>query len=602
MNTAKLRARNEIPDEYKWNIQAMYPDEGKVESDISECLRIAGVLSDMQGKAAASPESLLRALDLYSDASRLIENAFVYAHMKHDEDNSDAKYTAMYGKTVSALTSFNAMTSFLDPEIISAGEKKITEFISAEPGLEKYSFMLETLMLRSEHMLTPDQEFVLASLGESLRAPDEIFTMLNDVDFDFGNIKDATGRLTPLTHGTFSRFLESDSREVRKTAYDALYSKYREFNNTISAVYNSSVKTDVTVASLRGYSSSLEAALSPENIPASVYDNLVKAVHKYLPAMHKYVGIRKRVLGVDELKMYDIYKPLIKPDDRKYTFEEAVDICCEALAPLGKEYVSVLRNGLLNEKWVDIYENKGKTSGAYSFGSYDSMPYILMNFSGELRDVFTLIHESGHSMHAYYTRKTQPYIYGSHSIFTAEVASTVNETLLIHCLMDNAETDHMKAYIINFYLEEFKSTLFRQTMFAEFEKMAHEHAESGESLTAEYLNGIYNDLNTSYFGEYMSADDMIQYEWSRIPHFYSAFYVYQYATGFSAANAIANLILSGGEKERSDYLKFLTTGASDYPIELLRIAGVDMDTEEPVLNALSAFSELVDTLDELLKG
>ena len=596
------KTRQEISKEYKWNIEAMYPDENEVYKDLKDGLAGATEFNGMQNSILSSPSSLANALELYSASIRKIEKAYVYSHMKHDEDNANTEYTEMYNKCIAALTELSSLTSFFVPELLESDIETVESYIDQESKLEEYRFMLESIMEKKEHTLNKDQEFILASLGDVLGAPDEIFTALNDVDMTFGSIRTKDGIDKPLTHASYTQFMEDENREIRKDAFYKLYNKYKEHNNTISTTYSFNVKQDVVISRLRNYSSSLEHALYSDKIPMDVYNNLISAVHKTLPAMHKYVGIRKKALNLDELKMYDVYRPLVKPEGLKYTFEEAVNIACEALSPLGDEYVSVLRNGILNQKWVDVYENKGKTSGAYSFGSYDSYPYILMNFTGDLRDIFTLVHEGGHSMHSYYTRKNQPYIYGDHSIFTAEVASTVNETLLINYLLSKCESKQMKSYLINFYIDEFKSTLFRQTMFAEFEKTVHEEVENGGVLTAEYLNSTYEKLNSEYFGPEMGKDDMIQYEWSRIPHFYRSFYVYQYATGYSAANAIANRILNEGQDAVNDYLSFLKTGSSNHPIELLKIAGVDMSKEEPVLSALKTFENLVDQLETILEG
>lgn len=602
MNKSKQITREEVDKKYKWNIEAMYSDERLVNIDINSGLQKASELESMQTFVMDSSENLLKALDTYVSASRFIEKAYVYAHMKRDEDNTNSKNTALYGKAVSALTEASAKMSFLIPEILSAKDETVTSYLSVDNRLKTYEFFLKKILSKKEHILTAEQEFIISSFGEALKASDEIFNVLNDADMVFGEVTDSSGSKVPLTHSTFSVLLESNSREVRKDAYYKLYTEYSKLNNTISTIYNYNLKKDIAISSIRNYSSTLEAALKPEKIPASVYDNLIDSVHKYLPDMHKYVEIRKHVLGISELKMYDIYTPLVIPDDVEYSLTDALNLIFKALSPLGKNYVEALRNGLIKEKWVDIYENKGKTSGAYSFGSYDSYPYILMNYNGRLKDVFTLVHESGHSMHSYYTRKNQPYIYGDHSIFTAETASTVNEVLLIRYMLDNADSNKEKAFFTSFYMEGFKSTLFRQTMFAEFEKTVHKYVESGESITPKYLNDTYKKLNTKYFGPHMSDDDMIQYEWSRIPHFYRSFYVYQYATGYSAANAIVNRILKEGESASQEYLSFLSSGNSDYPIELLKIAGVDMSTEEPVLSALSTFSELTEELYKLLKG
>lgn len=600
MNKYELKKRSEIADKDKWNLEAMYPDEAKWEEDLSTALKESEEFASLKGQLTDSAKNLFNALRLYADTMRKAENAFVYSRMRHDEDNTNTKYTEMNNKSLSTLAQISANISFFTPELLEADKDAIKGFIQELPALNEFSFMLDSIMLSKPHVLSSDEERIIAQLNESASAQDEIFTMFNDADLSFSKITNEDGIELELTHGNYIQFMESENREVRKNAFEAMYRRYKEFNNSISVMYNYNVKHDTIMSRLRRYKSTLDSELSGERIPLSVYDNLINAVHKNLSSMHKYMEIRKRALGLDELKMYDVYRPIVKPKGLDCSYEEAVDIACKALAPLGDEYVQTLRKGLTEDRWVDIYENKGKTSGAYSFGSYDSNPYILMNFSGELRDVFTLVHEAGHSMHSYYTRRTQPFIYGGHSIFTAEVASTVNETLLIHHLLKNAESHDMKKYLINFYIDEFKSTLFRQTMFAEFEKIAHETVENGGSLTAQLLNEEYDKLNTLYHGTAIEHDDFIQYEWSRIPHFYRAYYVYQYATGYSAANAIANRILIGGEAERNDYLKFLATGESDYPIELLKIAGVDMSTEQPVLSALSTFGNLVDELDQMI--
>ena len=602
MNSDKQKIRSEILTADKWNIDSMYSDSSAVLEDIGRGMAHAGHLASMQGHVMDSPASLLDALISYTEAFRAVENAYAYAHMKRDEDNTDTAGAELFGKVSMSLTALSSLTAFLDPEILSADPALVRSYIDKEPGLEVYRFLLMDLLKKRDHTLSREEEFIIASFGEVLRSSGNIFTALNNADLEFGTVTDADGTVKPLTHGTFVRFLESSSEKVRKEAYDKLYDKYISLNNTLTAVYSNSVRKDVVSAKLRHYSSALDAALTPDDIQLSVYDSLINAVHEHLPSMHRYTGIRRRVLGLDKMGMHDMYVPLAHPQDAHYTFEQAAEICCKALEPMGEEYVDAFRSGVLEKRWVDRYENKGKTSGAYSYGSYDSEPFILMNFAGTLRDIFTLIHEGGHSMHSWYTRQTQPYIYGDHSIFTAEVASTVNETLLIRYLMDHAENDEMLLYLVNFYIDEFKGTLFRQTMFAEFEKHAHELVESGGSLTAEWLNSEYGRLNSEYYGPEVTQDDKIRYEWSRIPHFYRAFYVYQYATGYSAANAIAERILTEGPSARDEYIRFLRSGSSDTPIELLRIAGADMSTEEPVRMALDVFDGLVDRLDELTKG
>lgn len=603
MNTAKFKTRDDIPASYKWSLDEMYPEQYLFEEDIRKSLELAEKLASMQGSVTKSPDALCESLDTYFSALRLIEKAYSYSRMKRDEDNSCASSVENCGKAMSAYTKIAAAVSFLDPEILSEDPELINQFIDENPALGVYSHYLKVLLSEREHTLSDSEEFILASLGDVLGSSGDIFTVLNNVDLDFGTVTNTNGAEVPLTVSSYISLMESPVREVRKQAFTQLFNGYKSHINTIAALYNNSVRKDTLTASLRKYDSCMQARLHPDNIPEIIYSNLIKAVRSHLPAFHKYVGIRARLLGMDKISMFDVYNRIIDSVDVHYTFEEAIDLVLKALAPLGEDYVSILRNGLINERWVDVYENKGKTSGAYSFGSYDSKPYILMNFSGRLRDVFTLIHESGHSMHSYYTRSNQPYIYGGHSIFTAEVASTVNEVLLINYLLDNCDDEDLRTYLINFYIDQFKGTLFRQTMFAEFEKYAHEYSESGGTLTAENLCARYQELNDDYYGEFMEKDDLIRYEWSRIPHFYRPYYVYQYATGFSAANAIARSILNeykngnGTNDALAGYKAFLCSGSSGYPIDLLIIAGADMSTEEPVMTALDIFDMLVDELD-----
>lgn len=600
MNTNELKTRSEMSDKYKWNIEAMYPDENEWHRDIEKALEKCRELESMKGHIADSPSSLLRSIKTLTETMRRVENAFVYARMRRDEDNSNPLYLEMTNKAFSVFSEISARSSFFTPELLEADPDTVRGYIDSEPELTVYSFMIETTLRKKLHVLDTACEELIAKLSEVIDAPSEAFNMLNNVDMSFGTVKDADGKSAELTHGNFISFLESESREVRRTAYEKLYKEFEKHNNTLSVLYNYAVKTDSVVSGIRNHGSSLEAALYGDNIPLSVYESLISAVHKSLPAMHRYTAVRKSRLAVDELKMFDMYVPITGKPARRFTFEEAVETACGALYPLGEEYVETLRIGLTEKRWIDVFENKGKTSGAYSFGSYDSMPYMLMNFTGELRDVFTLIHESGHSMHSCYTRKNQPFIYGGHSIFTAEIASTVNETLLINHLLDNTDDADMQAYLINFYIDQFKSTLFRQTMFAEFERIAHERVEKGGALTSDYLNAEYDRLNSLYYGSALSKDDYIKYEWSRIPHFYRSYYVYQYATGFSAAQAIAKGLLSGDKEKRQAYLQFLSSGDSDYPIELLKKAGIDMSSEKPVIDALNIFDELVRRLEEIL--
>ena len=439
----------------------------------------------------------------------------------------------------------------------------------------------------------------MAQLSEVTGATNDIFKMLNNADLTFGTVVDEDGDEVNLTHGNYITFMESQDRSLRKSAFTNMYEAYKAFINTIATTYNYNTKNDAVSARIRKYDSARQAALSSGNIPEEVYDNLIAVVNEYLPVLHRYIALRKKVLGVDELKMYDVYVPLVQLPKKEIPYEEALKMMQEGLSPLGAEYLSQVDKGT-KEGWIDVYENQGKTSGAYSFGSYDSKPYILLNYTNTLKDVFTIVHEMGHSMHSFYTRKTQPFAYGDHSIFTAEVASTVNESLLMQHLLAKETDAEMRKYLINYYIEEFRTTLFRQTMFAEFEMLTHREVENGGVLTAKWLCDVYDDLNKKYFGPALSEDEYIRYEWARIPHFYRAFYVYQYATGYSAATAISKRILTEGEPARKDYIEFLKSGSSDYPVALLKIAGVDMSSPEPIRMAMETFKGLVDELEKLL--
>ena len=554
---------------------------------------------DFAGRLTESADTLLAAFQKRDDIWRRLEKIYVYARMRRDENNAETKYQAMADHCNSVIAAVSASMAFFTPELLSASEETILAYIDAAPGLEIYRFAICDTMRQKAHILTQTEENILAQMSEITGATNDIFTMLNNADIKFGTIIDEDGDETEVTHGNFIKFMESHDRDVRKNAYNAVYDAYKELINTIASAYNYNTKTDVVSARIRKYESARAAALSGDNIPAEVYDNLVAEVHKNLPAMHRYVELRKKLLGVDKLYMYDMYVPLIKLPETSVSFEEGLDIMRDALQPLGEEYLTKMNKGI-EEGWIDVYENKGKTSGAYSFGCYDSYPYILLNYTDTLKDVFTIIHEMGHSMHSRYTRDEQPYIYGSHSIFTAEVASTVNESLLMQHLLRTEDEKEMRKYLLNMHLEEFRTTLFRQTMFAEFEDITHKAIESGETLTAEWMCQQYEDLNAQYYGSAVEKDDVIRYEWARIPHFYNAFYVYKYATGYSAATAISKKILTEGKPAAQDYIRFLKTGESDHPIELLKIAGVDMSSPLPVQQAMETFNQLLDEFESLL--
>lgn len=603
--------RNEIKDKYKWDIERMYPDENKWELDLNKCIEMSNDFLKYQGSVGENPSALLVQLEQSSNISRLFENVIVYARQRRDEDNANPKYIKMMGKAIDSASIISSNTAFFTPELISKDEDEIMSFLKIEPRLKIYEFMLASIFKEKKHILSSKEESLLANLADIRDASSEIFTMLNNVDLDFGIVKDKKGEEFNLTHGNYTKLMESDDRDLREEVYKQMYSKYKSLNNTLSVIYSYNVKNYVTSSKIRNYDDVLSYALDSENISPEIYRNLIDVVHAHLPSMYKYIKIKKRVLGIDDLGMHDIYLLITSLEDKKCSFEEAVNLCSIALSPLGDDYVKRFKKGVLNERWVDIYENKGKTSGAYSFGSYDSYPYILMNYNNEIDDAFTLIHEGGHSMHSIYTREKQPFIYGSHSIFTAETASTVNETLLINYLIDNAKNKKEKIYWVNKYIDAFRATVFRQTMFAEFELLTHTYVEKGGQLTAEWLNKKYDELNKLYYGPNVKEDEFIRYEWSRIPHFYRPFYVYQYATGYSAANAIAKSIVGTssefsndngnyGVRAKDDYIDFLKSGNSNYPIDLLKIAGVDMNSKNSIERAMEVFDIMVDELDSLI--
>lgn len=599
MGNKKLKNRKEIDSKYKWNIEAMYADDESWQKDIDDALKLTEDFAAYQGRLTESAQTLAAALKDKDDIWQKLEKAYVFARMKLDEDNRVGKQQSMHDKINSVIAKAAASMSFFTPELLSASDETLRGYVAEEPALKQYEFVIEDILREKQHVLSSEEENILAQMSEVTDATNTIFTMLNNADMKFGTITDEDGDQVELTHGNFITFMESHDRDVRKAAFTNVYEAYKSLINTISTTYSYNVKTDVVGARIRKYSSARASALSGGNIPEEVYDNLISVVHDYLPVLHRYIELRKKILGVDELKMYDIYVPLIELPKKEVPYEEALQIMKEGLAPLGEEYIERLSKGV-DAGWIDVYENEGKTSGAYSFGSYDSFPYILLNYTDTLKDVFTVVHEMGHSMHSSYTRENQPFTYGDHSIFTAEVASTVNESLLMQHLLSKETDKEMRKYLLNMYIEEFRTTLFRQTMFAEFEQLTHKYVEEGGSLTSEWMCEEYDKLNKAYFGPALSDDDYIKYEWARIPHFYRAFYVYQYATGYSAATAISKKILEEGAPARDAYKEFLKTGSSDYPVELLKIAGVDMGSREPVVLAMKTFEKLVDELEELL--
>ena len=578
----------------------MYASREDWEKDFSEAEAMAETFAGYSGRLGENAETLLGALRDRDAVWLKAERVYVYAQMKNDENNTVSLYQELSRRAQGLFSKISAATSFFVPELMDLPEETLQRYLLENADLQMYDYLLRNLMRQKQHVLPKEQEQILARFSEISGAPRQIFSMINNADMKFGTVTDEQGGETELTHGNYISMMESGSRDVRKQAYEAVYHAYTAQKNTLAATYYYNVRKNVISSGIRQYDSALLAELDGDNIPESVYRNLIRVINDHLGALHRYVKLRKKLLGVEELHMYDIYAPLVDMPDREVPYEEALETVRAAVAPLGDEYVRDLNQGL-EAGWVDVFENEGKTSGAYSFGSYDSMPYVLLNYNNKFKDAFTIIHELGHSMNSYYTRRKQPFIYGGHSIFTAEVASTVNECLLMQHLLKNCTDPKEEAWLLNIYIEEFRATVFRQTMFAEFELAAHEAVQNGEVLTAERLCSMYGELNKKYFGEEVVYDDLISMEWARIPHFYNAFYVYKYATGYSAAVAISTKILEEGAPARDAYLEFLAAGECDYPIELLRRAGADMSTTEVTESACRTFESLIDRLEELVK-
>ena len=588
--------RNEIPEQYKWKIEDLYADNDAWEADFTKLQQGMEDIKKYEGTLAKSAENLLSLMKKSDELNQLAENVYVYANQRLHEDTSNAYYQGLSGRAQMLLVQISECSSFVEPEILSIPENVLEEMLKEE-GLQVYKTYFGRLLRKKEHILSKEMEELLAGVDEVAEGAKDTFMMFNNADIKFPTITGEDGEPVEITHGKYIKLLESQNREVRKAAFEGLYESYGKFKNTLAAVYRSNVKQAGFFAKARKYKSSLEASLSGSAIPVEVYDSLIESVHAHLPALHEYVRVRKEKLGVDELHMYDLYVPMVGEADKKIPYEEAKEIVLNGLAPLGEDYVALLKKGF-SEGWIDVYENEGKRSGAYSWGAYGTHPYVLLNYQDTLNNVFTLAHEMGHALHSYHSDEAQEYIYAGYKIFVAEVASTCNEALLIRYLLDHSKDDKEKAYLLNYFLEQFRGTLFRQTMFAEFEKIAHGKSEAGEPLTAEVLCDIYYELNKKYFGEGVVVDEAIALEWSRIPHFYTPFYVYQYSTGFSAAIAISSKILKGEPGIVEKYKKFLSGGSSLDCIDLLKICDVDMTTKEPVEEALKVFEN---TLKEFSK-
>ena len=591
-----MKKRSEVDVKDTWKLEDMVPGDSQWEKLFEEASLEVKQYADFRGKLAESPDSLYQCLKFDDEMSRKIELLYVYARMRSDQDTAQQGYQDMFARAQSLSYKASEYSSFIVPEILSIPEETLDDFMKADNGISHFKRALEMILDKRRHTLSGEMEELLAQSYDATQGASQIFTMFNNADVKFPVITGENGEGIQITHGNYISLMENKDRRIRKDAFEGLYSVYAQYSNTLAAAFSSNVKQAVFYAKAKKYESSRQYYLAENEVPELVYDNLVQAVRKNLPKLHRYTALRKTRLGVDELHMYDLYVPMVSEVDRHYTYEEAKAIVKEGLAPLGEEYLSVLQEGFDN-RWIDVYENEGKRSGAYSWGTYGSHPYVLLNFHGTLNDVFTLAHEMGHSIHSWYSDKNQPFTYAGYKIFVAEVASTCNEALLIRHLL--GKTEDKKAYLLNHFLESFRGTLFRQTMFAEFENMAHKKGAAGESLTAQNLCREYHQLNADYFGGEMTVDPQIDYEWERIPHFYTPFYVYQYATGFSAAVAISSRIMKGESGALEGYKKFLSGGCSMTPIDLLKLCGVDMSTTKPVDEALNFFGELLEEFEEM---
>ncbi|MDJ1152930.1 oligoendopeptidase F [Macrococcus caseolyticus] len=599
---SELITRDEQKLENTWDLTTIFASDEDWERAFKKLEGYLGREEEVKGKIGDSAQHLLEALLLDTEIDEQLGKVYVYAHLKHDQDTSNAKYTAFEQRAANLASQFSARWSFMLPELMSIDEATLKSYVAELDGLKRFAFDLERINKKRPHVLSESEEKILAEASEALSASTNTFGMFNNADLKFDNVKDKEGNSLPLSHGNYITYLESDDRVLRENAYKEVYSKYGQFNNTLAQTLAGKVKASVFSSKVRNYESARAQALSNNDIPESVYDNLVQTVNDNLHLLHRYTKLRKELLGLDEMHMYDMYTPVIQDEKFEVTYEEAKAWMLKSLEPMGSEYTDVIKEGLTN-RWVDVYENKGKRSGAYSSGTFGTNPFILMNWTDSVNNTFTLTHEFGHSAHSYFSRNNQPSNMSGYSIFVAEVASTCNEALLADYMYKHLDDDKKKLYLLNYQLDGFRGTVFRQTMFAEFEYLIHTLAEQNEPLTAERLNAEYRKLNEKYYGDAVITDDYIQYEWSRIPHFYYNYYVYQYATGYSAAYALSKKILEEGQPAVDKYInEFLKAGSSDYPIEVLKKAGVDMNEKTPIENACKVFEERLDAFEALIKS
>ena len=590
--------RSTIENKLKWTIDEMYPNEESIEKDIQKVKELIEEVKRYKGILADSEENIFKALNISEEASRILQNLYVYTHMKSHEDTRINKNQSNATKIDMLSTELSMATSYMVPEIIAMDNEKLENYLKTE-RLSHYKKYVDDILRLKPHTLNEREEELLAAVADLSGVPENVYDMLSFADLQFPEIEDENGEKVRVTHSNFSLFLKSKDARVRKDAFEAMYGIYGQYKNTFASTLYGGIKSEIFYAKTRKYESALQGSLFQDNVSVDVYNNLIDAVHENLDTLNDYIDLKKKFLGLDKINMYDLYVPLTENFDMEISYEKAQEIILEALKPLGEEYLENVKKAFA-EGWIDVYGNEGKQGGAYSWGSYDSKSYILMSYKDDLNSLFTLIHEMGHSMHSFYSKNNQPYLYSGYKIFVAEVASTLNELLLINYLLKNAESKEERVYLLNYYLEQFRTTVYRQTMFAEFEKICHGKVEEGEPLTAEDFNNIYYDLNKKYYGESCEVNEEIALEWARIPHFYSNFYVYKYATGFSAASALSKQILEEGESAVSRYKEFLKSGGSEFPLDQLRKAGVDMEKKESVDEALHVFKDLVKQLEKEL--
>ncbi|MGM1046910.1 MAG: oligoendopeptidase F [Bacillota bacterium] len=594
----KVMKRSEVPTEHQWKLQDLFTDQKAWDNAYNEVQRLIKTAADFQGKLT-NAESIKQCFDLEDEVGLHTERLFVYAHMHHDEDTANPTYQALTQKAKKLSVEVGEALSFITPEILALSEGELDKLI-ADPTLADYQFTLTEMKREKAHILSKVEEALLAQVGNMSSAPQTIFGMLNNADMKFPKIKDENGKEVELTHGSYIQFLENPNREVREAAFKAVYETYGKQKNTISATLSANVNKNIFYSRVRKYPSVLEMSLYGDNIPKEVYTNLIDTIHESLPLLHRYMNLRKKLLGVDELHMYDLFAPLVEEYKMDITYDQAKQKIKDGLHPLGEDYLKNLQDGYDNG-WIDVYENENKRTGAYSWGAYGTHPYVLLNHKDNLNSMFTLAHEMGHALHSFYSDTNLKYRDAQYTIFLAEVASTTNEALLMDYLLKKSTDPKEKMYLLTYYADQFRTTVFRQTMFAEFEKIVHERAESGESLTPQDLSDIYYDLNVKYHGKNMTVDKEIGMEWARIPHFYNSFYVYKYATGFSAATSFSKQILEEGQPAVDRYLGFLKSGGSDFSINILKKAGVDMSSPEPIREAMSVFENVISQMEELTK-